>query len=416
MNNNPFLIAQKQIKTAYDLANFWDLYKNELEIILEPKKILDVSLPVEMDNWEIKIFKAYRSQHNDSRWPFKWWIRFHQDVNIDEVKALSIWMTIKTSVVDLPLWWWKWWVIVNPKNISEKELERLSRAYVNAIYKDIWPLVDVPAPDVNTNPKIMWWMVDEYSKLVWIFTPWVFTWKPLSVGGSKWRQKATWQWWVYVLKKYLEMEKDTLEWKKVIIEWAWNVWLLFASILWKFWVKIVWISDSKWWIYDENWLDIEKIISLKDERKSVIDYTLAKKITTDELLEQECDILVPAALENRITEKNAWNIKAKIILELANWPTTSEADDILNSKWKIIIPDILANAWWVMVSYFEQVQNNTNFYWEEDEVEQKLKTKMEKSTKDVYDLSNSMKISLRAWAYIIALKRIFESMKNRNYK
>ncbi|PZM86615.1 glutamate dehydrogenase [Candidatus Gracilibacteria bacterium] len=416
MNNNPFLIAQKQIKTAYDLANFGDLYKNELEIILEPKKILDVSLPVEMDNGEIKIFKAYRSQHNDSRGPFKGGIRFHQDVNIDEVKALSIWMTIKTSVVDLPLGGGKGGVIVNPKNISEKELERLSRAYVNAIYKDIGPLVDVPAPDVNTNPKIMGWMFDEYSKLVGIFTPGVFTGKPLSVGGSKGRQKATGQGGVYVLKKYLEMEKDTLEGKKVIIEGAGNVGLLFASILGKFGVKIVGISDSKGGIYDENGLDIEKIISLKDERKSVIDYTLAKKMTTDELLEQECDILVPAALENRITEKNAGNIKAKIILELANGPTTSEADDILNSKGKIIIPDILANAGGVMVSYFEQVQNNTNFYWEEDEVEQKLKTKMEKSTKDVYDLSNSMKISLRAGAYIIALKRIFESMKNRNYK
>lgn len=416
MNNNVFLSAQKQIKNAYEIANFWDLYKNELEIVLNPKRVLEVSLPVEMDDGTVKTFTAYRSQHNDARWPFKGWIRFHQDVNKDEVKALSMWMTIKCSVVDIPLGWWKWGIIVNPKEISEKELERLSREYVRAIYKDIWPLVDVPAPDVNTNPKIMWWMFDEYSKQVWIYYPGSFTWKPVWSGGSKWRWKATAQGWVYSLKKYLELENDSISWKKIIIEWAWNAWLTFASLLKNDGIKLVWISDSRWWIYDENWLDIEKIISLKNEWKSVTAYENVKILSADELLEQNCDILVPAALENRITEKNAWNIKAKLVLELANWPTTPEADEILNSKNISLIPDILANAGWVMVSYFEQVQNNTNFYWEEDEVEQKLKTKMEKATIDVYNLSKDLKTSYRKWAYAIALKRVFESMKVRNYR
>lgn len=413
---NPFLNAQKQIKNSYEIANFWDLYKNELEVILNPKRVIEVSLPIEMDDGSIKTFKAYRSQHNDARWPFKWGIRFHQDVNLEEVKALSMWMSIKCSVVDIPLGGWKWGIIVNPKEISEKELERLSRAYVNAIYKDIWPLVDVPAPDVNTNPKIMWWMMDEYSKQVWIYSPGSFTGKPVGSGWSKWRGKATAQGWVYALKKYLELENDSIEWKKIIVEWAWNAWLTFASLLKNDWVKLVWISDSKWWIYDENGLDIDKIISLKNGKKSVVDYVWAKVFTADELLEQETDILVPAALENRITDKNAWNIKAKLVLELANGPTTPEGDEILNSRNIPLIPDVLANAWWVMVSYFEQVQNNTNFYWEDEEVEEKLKTKMERATLDVYNTAKQSNSTFRSWAYILSLRRIFESMKVRNYK
>lgn len=414
--NNVFETAQKQIKNAYEIANFWDNYKNELEIILNPKRILETSLAIEMDDWSVKTFKAYRSQHNDARWPFKGGIRFHQDVNIDEVKALSMWMSIKTSVVDIPLGGGKWGIIVDPKNLSQKEIEKLSREYVKSIYKDIWPLVDVPAPDVNTNSQIMAYMVDEYSKQVWIYSPGSFTWKPLSAWGSKWREKATWQGWVYTLKKYLELNSENLKDKKIIVEWAWNVALHFIEILKNDWVKLIWISDSKGGIYDSKGLDIEKIISLKKERKSVTDYENVEKITANELLEKKCDILVPAALENRITEKNAEKLQTSMILELANWPTTPEADKILEKRKIPLIPDILANAGWVMVSYFEQVQNNTNFYWEEDEVEQKLKTKMEKATKEVYDLTKSLKTTYRAWAYAISLKRIFEAMKVRNYR
>lgn len=416
MNNNIFETAQKQIKKAYQIANFWDTYKNELEIILNPKRVLETSLAIEMDDWTIKTFKAYRSQHNDARWPFKGGIRFHPDVNIDEVKALSIWMSIKTSVVDIPLGGGKWGIIVDPKNLSEKEIEKLSREYVRAIYKDIWPLVDVPAPDVNTNPKIMGYMVDEYSKQVGIYSPWSFTWKPFSTGGSKWREKATWQGWVYTLKKYLELDWQTLKDKKIIVEWAWNVALHFVEILKNEGIKLVGISDSRGGIYDENGLDIEKIVSLKNEEKSVTAYENVEKVSADELLEKNCDILVPAALENRITEKNSRKIQTKLILELANWPTTPEADAILEERKIPLIPDILANAGWVMVSYFEQVQNNTNFYWEEDEVDQKLKTKMEKATIDVYNISKNLNSSFRSWAYAISLKRIFEAMKVRNYR
>ena len=413
--SNPFSNAQKQILKSYESANFWEKYENELQLILEPKRVLEVNISIKMDNWEIKTFKAYRSQHNDARWVFKWWIRFHPNVNIDEVKALSIWMTIKCSVVDLPLGWGKWWIIVDPKNLSKNEIERLSRAYVRAIYKNIWPLVDVPAPDVNTNAEIMAYMTDEYSKLAWIYTPGSFTWKPLTVWGSKWREKATWRWWLFALLKMLELQNDSIKDKKIIVEWAGNVWGTFIELLKDLWVKLIWVSDSKWAIYNENWLEIDEIISLKKNKKSVIDYKNASILSNDELLEKECDILVPAALGNRLTQENASNLKTKLILELANWPTTPEADEILEKRNIPVIPDILANAWWVMVSYFEQVQNNTNFYWEENEIEQKLKIKMEKATKDVFEISKELNVSYRKGAYAISLKRIFDAMKARNY-
>lgn len=413
--SNPFSNAQKQILKSYESANFWEKYKNELQLILEPKRVLEVNISIKMDNWEIKTFKAYRSQHNDARWVFKWWIRFHPNVNIDEVKALSIWMTIKCSVVDLPLGWGKWWIIVDPKDLSKNEIERLSRAYVRAIYKNIWPLVDVPAPDVNTNAEIMAYMTDEYSKLAWIYTPGSFTWKPLTVWGSKWREKATWKWWLFALLKMLELQNDSIKNKKIIVEWVGNVWGTFIELLKDLSIKLIWVSDSKWAIYNENWLEIDEIISLKKNKKSVIDYKNASILSNDELLEKECDILVPAALENRLTQENTSNLKTKLILELANWPTTPEADEILEKRNIPVIPDILANAWWVMVSYFEQVQNNTNFYWEENEIEQKLKIKMEKATKDVFEISKELKVSYRKGAYSISLKRIFDAMKARNY-
>lgn len=412
-NINPFESVKKQIKDAYLISwNYWE-FDSEIEIISNPKRVIEISIPVRMDNGSIKTFIGFRSQHNDARWPFKWWIRFHPDVSKDEVKALSMWMTFKCAVVDIPLGGWKWWIIVNPKELSISELERLSRWYVRELYKYIGPDQDVPAPDVNTNPQIMAWMMDEYSKLVWKYSPGSFTWKPLSAWGSKWRNKATAQWWVYTLLEILKLENKKLSDMSFIVQWAWNAWLTFASILTWLWAKLVWISDSKAWVYDSSWLDLEQIINLKSSKKSISDYKTWEQTTSDWILEKPCDILVPAALENQITIKNVWNIKANIVLELANWPTTPEADEILFRNWTIVIPDILANAWWVMVSYFEQVQNNTNFYWEEEEVEEKLKTKMKKATLAVYDKAKELKTSLRKWAYVIALKRVIDAMISR---
>lgn len=410
---NALTNAKIQLKKAFNLLNDYNSDLSKYEIISSPERVIEVSIPVKMDNWTTKIFTWYRSQHNDSRWPFKWWIRFHPDVSLDEVKALSIWMSIKTAVWDIPLWGWKWWIIVNPKELSVWELERLSRWYVRQLYKYLWPNSDIPAPDVNTTPQIMAWMMDEYSILTWNYAPGSFTWKPLSAWWSLWRNKATAQWWVYVLQKILELENIPLVWKKIIIEWAWNAWLTMTKLLHDLWAIIIWISDSWWWIYNENWLDLDKISELKKEKKSVVNYHDWKKVNQDELLELNADILIPAALENRITKENASKIKAKIILELANWPTTQEADEILFKNWVLVIPDILANSGGVIVSYFEQVQNNTNFYWSEKEVEDKLFEKITNAANLVHQTTKKNNTFLRTWAYVVAMKRIFDAMKDR---
>lgn len=410
-NETAFTNAQKQLKKSFDLLNWYS--KNYLEYVLNPKKIIEVNIPVMMDDWTLRNFVWYRSQHSNARWPFKWWIRFHPDVNIDEVKALSIWMSIKTWVVDIPLWGWKGWIIVNPHDLSQAELERLSRWYVREIYKNIWPNTDIPAPDVNTNWQIMAWMVDEYMKLTWTNDLWTFTWKPLAIWWSLWRDKATAQWWLFVLEKYLNLANIKLSWKKIIIQWLWNAWLTMLKLLKEKWVIIVWVADSKTWIYNENWLNLDEIIRLKSERLPLETYPNATKLSPKEILTQKTDILIPAALENQITLENVENIKANIILELANWPITANADEILFNKNIVVIPDILANAWWVMVSYFEQVQNNQNYYWDLKEVDEKLFSKITKATNDVYEISNIHKVSLRDWAYMISLKRIFDALKYR---
>ena len=409
-----FKNAQKQLKKACSLFDDCDKDLNKFTIISQPKRILEVAIPVEMDDWTMRVFTGYRSQHNDARGPFKGWIRFHQDVNKSEVKALSMWMTFKCAVIDIPLGWGKWWIIVNPKELSERELERLSRWYVRALYKYIGPETDVPAPDVNTNPKIMAWMMDEYSTLVWKYSPGSFTGKPLEIGGSKWRWAATAQGWVYVLQTILKELWEEIKWKTVAIQWAWNAGLTMVELLWDLWAKIVAVSDSKWWIFNENWLKIWEVSRLKALRKSVIEYTEASKLEANDILELDVDILIPAALENQITYENAPRVKAWLILELANGPITPEADTILEEKNIKVIPDILANAWGVMVSYFEQVQNNMNFYWEEDEVDSKLHKKITKAALDVYDTSREFETSLRTAAYIISMKRVINAMEARS--
>lgn len=410
---NPFKNARKQLKQACELSGQCESVSSQFEIISRPRRVIEINIPVRMDDWTIKSFVGYRSQHNNSRWPFKGGIRFHQDVNKAEVKALSMWMTFKCAVIDIPLWGWKGWIIVNPKEMSEWELERLSRWYVRELYKYLWPEQDVPAPDVNTNPKTMAWMMDEYSELVGKYSPGSFTWKPLTSWGSKGRATATAQGWVYSLLKVLELDWDSVKGKSFVVQWAWNAWLTFANILTWLWAKLIGISDSRGWIYDKKWLDIEKIRELKAWRKSVTEYKWVEYVSNEEILEKSTDILVPAALENQIIEENASKINAPLIVELANWPVTPEADAVLFKNKVRVIPDILANAGWVMVSYFEQVQNNINFYWEEEEIDEKLKKKMEKSTIDVYNKSKELNTNMRNWAYVIAMKRVLDSMSDR---
>jgi len=412
-NLDAFENTRKQLEKACNLFSWCKNNQDKFAIISQPKRILEVAIPVKMDDWNVKIFTGYRSQHNDARWPFKGWIRFHPDVNKSEVKALSMWMTFKCAVIDIPLGGWKWGIIVNPKELSDRELEALSRWYVRALYKYIWPETDVPAPDVNTNPKIMAWMMDQYSRLIWKYSPGSFTWKPLEIWGSKGRWAATAQGWVYVLQTILKELWTEIKWKTVAIQWAWNAGLTMVELLSQLWAKIVAVSDSKWGIFNEKGLNIWEVSKLKAQRKSVVEYSDWEKLWAKDILELPVDILIPAALENQITVENASKIKAEIILELANWPITPEADVILEEKQIKVIPDILANAWGVMVSYFEQVQNNTNFYWEEDEVDLKLHKKITKAALEVYQTSKEFETSLRTWAYIISMKRVIDAMELR---
>ena len=408
---NPFESARTQMKAAYEYLA--PKYDHEFALALFPERVIEVSIPVVMDDGTTRVFTGYRSQHNGARGPYKGGIRYHQDVNKDEVMALSTWMSIKCATLDLPLGGGKGGIIVNPKELSDRELEELSRGYVRKLYKYLGPTQDVPAPDVNTNGKIMAWMVDEYSKLVGTWTPGTFTGKPVSIGGSLGRDTATAQGGVYVLTSYLESKADSIIGKKVMIQGAGNAGLVMAHLLKEAGAIIVGVSDSHGAIYDASGIDIAAIEALKAAKKSVQDHTSGAHYTNAEFLELPCDILIPAALENQITVDNASKIQAKLILELANGPVTPDADAILFSRQIPVIPDILANAGGVTVSYFEQVQNGMNYFWSREEVQEKLKLKMNQALKWVLASAESHNVMLRTGAYIVAMERILEAMKTR---
>lgn len=425
----PYENAKKQLLSAINLLDLNELEKeNVFEILSNPDRIIKMNLKIKMDNWKIKNFVAFRSQHCNLKWPYKGWIRFHSDVTENEVKALSILMTIKTSIIDLPLWGWKWGIIVNPKELSKNELERLSREYVRQLHKNIWSEIDIPAPDVNTNWQIMTWMVDEYQKLTNLHRDniWAFTGKPIEIGGSLWREEATWYGWIKVLETYLEWNWENLKWKKIIVQGFWNVWQFAILKLLELWSIIIWMSDSKWAILKEEGFDKEEILYFikdKNENKmSLFEISKSiswncKKITNEELLEQKCDILIPSALENVINKNNYKNIKTNYILELANWPIENYADIWLFKLWIIVIPDVLANSGWVLVSYLEQVQNKMNYYWSKDEVLNKMNVILERETKSLIDSKNSWKwqdLSLRNLIYKKSIGRLVKIMKLKN--
>lgn len=325
-------------------------------------------------------------------------------------------MSFKTAVVNLPLGWGKGWVIIDPKELSERELEALSRGFIQEIAEHIGPTHDVPAPDVNTNGIIMAWMADEYSRIVGSRTPWVITGKPLAIGGSKGRTKATSRWGLMVLQSYYERLDDTLDGKDIVIQWAGNVWLWFADLASAAWAKVIAISDSKGGIVDRNGLNTKHLIELKQQHKSVTAYSdWASIISNKELLALDCDVLAPAAMENVLNEQTAQWVHASVILELANGPTTAAWDAALKQKNIVVIPDILANAWWVTVSYFEQVQNGMNYYRAEDEVNDKLAKIMTDATDGVINTAQKYGTTLREAAYVIALERLLEAMKLRGW-
>lgn len=408
-NNDPFENALQQLGEVNKLIH---VDRNIFAQLQSPQRVLEVSIPVKMDDGSVKVFVGYRSQFNDARGPFKGGIRFHPGVTLSEVKALSAWMTWKTAVVGIPLGGGKGGVIVDPKILSAGELERLSRGYMQGIYKFVGPNLDVPAPDVYTDPKIMGWMLDEYEKIAGFHVPGVITGKPLSIGGSEARGYATAQGAYYVLReaaKKMGLEKNAT----VAIEGFGNAGGNLAEILQKNGFRIVALSDSKGVIVNYMGLDVQEVKKHKEKTGSVLGYIGAEDIENLHCMAQEVDIFIPSALENSITKENVQTLKAKMIVEVANGPTTPEADAILAKKNIMVVPDILANAGGVVVSYLEQVQNSYGYYWSEEKVLKKLEEIMTTSFNQVWEEKMRHSTTLRLGAYVLAVKRVAEAMKDR---
>lgn len=380
-----------------------------------PERELKVALPVRMDDGSLRVFEGFRIQHSTLRGPAKGGVRYHQNVNVDEVRALSAWMTFKCAVAAIPYGGGKGGIVCRPREMSKGELERLTRTYIDKISAIISPNTDIPAPDVGTNAQTMDWMVDEYSKLKGESVYGIVTGKSIEIGGSKGRNEATGRGVCFVtlemMKKYNMKPEDC----KIVIQGMGNVGSISAKLLAEEGAKIIAVSDVSCAIYNENGLDIAGIYKYLDSGKNLLDgYTGdCKRITNAELLELPCDILIPAALENQITAENADRIKAKIVIEAANGPTSVEADEILNKKGVKVLPDILSNSGGVIVSYFEWVQNLQNFYWEEDDVNAKLKRQIVGAFNDVFDAREKYDCTFRVAAYIVALNRLVTAKKLR---
>lgn len=403
---NPFENAMLQLKRATSVKSFNQSFLSKLS---RPEREISISIPVEMDSGELKIFEGYRVEYNNARGPYKGGIRFHQDTNIDEVRALAFWMALKCAVANIPMGGGKGGVTVNPKELSKSELEKLSRGWARMMAPNIGPKIDVPAPDVNTTPEIMTWMNDEYMKISGDTTGATFTGKPVEHGGSEGRGAATGLGGFYtfkVMQKRLSLPESCT----IAIQGFGNVGGNAAEILERDGHKIIALSDSKGAIVKEDGIDVKSLMEYKKENGQIEGFPGSRSITNEELLELSCDVLIPAALENQITEKNANNIKARLILELANGPTTPEADDILFEKGIPVVPDILANAGGVTVSTFEWEQNLKNEHWTEEEVFLKLKKIMEEETDLIYSKSQELSTDIRRAAFIVALERLEQKM------
>ena len=410
---NPFEIAQKQGKAACDKLNADPAV---YEILKNPMRVLEVSFPVRLDDGTVKTFIGYRSQHNNAVGPFKGGLRFHPDVTKDEVKALSTWMTFKCSVAGIPYGGGKGGMAIDPKDYSKAELERISKGFATAISPIIGEKVDIPAPDVNTNGQIMSWMVEAYEKVAGKSTKGVFTGKPLEFGGSLARTEATGYGVHLTAKKALAKLNMDVKGATYAVQGFGNVGFYTAYYAHKDGAKIIAFSNSHVAIYNENGIDMEAVIKDFEENGRILtnkDY--GKDITNAELLELEVDVLAPCALENQITSENADRIKAKVITEGANGPTTPEADEILFKKGIVVIPDILANSGGVVVSYFEWVQNLQSYYWSFEEVQQKEDALLSTAFEDVWALADEYKVDLRNAAYMKSIERISKAMKLRGW-
>ncbi len=412
MSDNIFQDAISRLDHAFKYAK---IDEEALERLKYPRAAIEVSIPVRMDDGSLQVFTGYRVRYDDTRGPTKGGIRYHPNVSLDEVKALSLWMTFKCAVMGIPYGGGKGGVIVDPKKLSRMEIERLSRGFIAQIVDFIGPDVDIPAPDVYTNQMIMGWMMDEYSKIVRQRTPAVITGKPIPLGGSLGRDDATGRGAFYCIQDLCKKRNLKPANMTVAVQGFGNAGQVVAKMCADEGFKIVAISDSQGGIYSPEGFDVPSIMQMKNESRkiravycngSVCEDVHSEQVSNEQLLELDVDVLIPAALENQITQNNAHKIKAKYIIEVANGPITPEADEVLHQKGIVVIPDILANAGGVTVSYFEWVQNKAGYYWELDEVHEKLHTMMSKEFHHVYDVMEEHQCDMRTAAYVHALNRI----------
>lgn len=403
--------TQQVIETALSKLGYDEAYN---ELLKEPLRLLTVRIPIKMDDGKVKVFTGYRAQHNDAVGPTKGGVRFHPDVTADEVKALSMWMSIKCGVTNLPYGGGKGGIACDPRTMSFGELERLSRGYVRAISQLVGPTKDIPAPDVFTNAQIMAWMMDEYSRIREFDSPGFITGKPLVLGGSIGRESSTALGVTIMLKEAAAVLGLPLGKARIIIQGFGNAGSYLAKFLHDAGASIVGISDALGALYDPNGLDIDSLLDRRDSFGTITNL-FPNRITNQELLAQDCDILIPAAIENQITVENAHLIKAKLLVEAANGPTTYGATEILTRRGVMIVPDVLASAGGVVVSYFEWVQNNQGYYWSEDEVNERLNKILVDAFQNVYETSRTKQADMRLSAYMVGLKRMAEAVRWRGW-
>ncbi|MFW6409885.1 MAG: Glu/Leu/Phe/Val family dehydrogenase [Halanaerobiales bacterium] len=409
---NIYEVVLQQLDNA---AEVMDLESDAKEILKEPMRTLEVSIPVKMDDGSTKVFRGYRCQHNDILGPTKGGVRFHPQVDKNEVKSLAAWMTFKCAVVGIPYGGGKGGVVCNPKQMSDNEIERLSRGFISAIEPIIGPDKDIPAPDVYTNPQVMGYFMDEYSRLQGKGSPGIVTGKPLSIGGSEGRNSATARGVMYATREAAKAIGMDLNGASVAVQGYGNAGSFSAIFMSELGCKIVAANDSSGGAYNPDGMDPVELKEYKEENGTVKGFPGSEDIGNEELLTLDCDIMIPAALENVITEENAADIKAKLISEAANGPTTPEADKILHENGNLVVPDILANAGGVTVSYFEWVQNLYNYYWSAEQVDERLEQIMVSAFDNVYSTYRDHNVNMRVAAYIVAIRRIKDAMEARGW-
>ncbi|MBB6452182.1 glutamate dehydrogenase [Salirhabdus euzebyi] len=403
--------TQTVIKSALEKLGYPE---EAYELLREPIRLMTVRIPVRMDDGIVKVFTGYRAQHNDAVGPTKGGVRFHPDVNEKEVKALSIWMSLKAGIVDLPYGGGKGGIVCDPREMSFRELERLSRGYVRAISQIVGPTKDIPAPDVFTNSQIMAWMMDEYSRIDEFNNPGFITGKPLVLGGSHGRETATARGVTICIEEAAKIKGIDLQGARVIVQGFGNAGGFLAKFMHDAGAKVVAISDAQGALHDPDGLDIDYLLDRRDSFGTVTNL-FENTISNQDMLKLDCDILVPAAIANQITEENAHEIKANIVVEAANGPTTLEATKILAERGVLLVPDVLASSGGVTVSYFEWVQNNQGYYWTEEEVEEKLQKVIVKSFHNVYDTAQNRKIDMRLAAYMVGVRKMAEAARFRGW-